>query len=89
MPNQCAADGGLSANGGVARQRIVGNDIGAEQRQEHDQHEQAEGEPGDRVVADDVAGMAKRRHQPRERGAARAGALGAMLLMLRSSCAGR
>ena len=35
--------------------------IRAEQRRQHDQQEQPEGEAGDRVLAEDVAGVAQRR----------------------------
>ena len=51
----------LQGRRGVARQRIVRHDVGADQRAERDQQEQREGEAGDRVLRDDVAGVAENR----------------------------
>src|SRR6267378_281592 len=47
-----------------ATERIVGDDIRAEQGGEHDQQEQPEGKSGDRVVTQHVACVAQYRDKP-------------------------
>ena len=54
----------LERGRGIAGERIVGDEIGTDQRGQHDQQEQPEGKAGDRVLAEDVAGMAQSGAEP-------------------------
>ena len=53
----------LQRRGGVAGQRIVGHDVGAEDRGEQDDDQQAEGKGGDAVLAEHIAGVFEDRGQ--------------------------
>ena len=70
VPNQCFTDGGFSAAAVSLASGSCGTMYGPEHGRQHDQHEQAEGEAGDLVLADDIAAVAERARQARSKAVA-------------------